>query len=426
MRTILHSDCNNFYASVECVFDPALRGKPVAVCGDPSQRHGIVLAKSESAKRCGVKTGEALWEAKQKCPDLILLSPHGEQYIRFSKMMRRLYSEYTNQIEPFGLDESWLDVTDNPLGGVEIASQLRRRAKEELGITVSIGVSFNKVFAKLGSDMHKPDATTVISHDNFKSKVWPLPAGELLFIGRSTVSRLQHYGIRTIGDIARSGKDTLHTLLGKSGDMLYTFANGLDDSPVMRTEDNSEVKSVSNSTTPPFDVDNEEDARRILYMLSDSVASRLREQHLYGRTVSLWMRGSSLHSFERQTTLQHSTNLSKVIAQHIFSLMYANWDLHTPLRSLGVRVSDLSFDQMDTPLLLEPDRQLARHEKMERAMDEIRTRFGVCALQRGNTIQKRNPLRIEEIHHNFSGANMAAIHGRGEGIETPERSASWL
>lgn len=416
MRTILHSDCNNFYASVECVFDPALRGKPVAVCGDPSKRHGIVLAKSEAAKKCGVRTGEALWEAKLKCPDLILLPPHGDQYIRFSKMMRKLYREYTNQIEPFGLDESWLDVSSHPLSGAEIASQLRRRARDELGITISIGVSFNKVFAKLGSDMHKPDATTIISHDNFRHKVWPLPAGDLLFIGRSTVSRLAHYGIRTIGDIARSSQDTLHSMLGKGGDMLYAYANGLDESPVMRTEQSSEVKSVSNSTTPPFDVDNDTDARRILYMLSDSVASRLREQHLYGRTISLWLRSETLHSYERQTTLTTPTNLSKVIAQHIFQLLYQNWDMHSPLRSLGVRVSDLSFSPQETTLLVERDPLLMRHEKIERTMDDIRKRYGVSALQRGNTLQKKNPLHLEDVHHNFSAANMSAIHGRGEGI----------
>ncbi len=416
MRTILHSDCNNFYASVECVFDPALRGKPVAVCGDPSKRHGIVLAKSEAAKKCGVKTGEALWEAKLKCPDLILLPPHGDQYIRFSKMMRKLYSEYTNQIEPFGLDESWLDVSSHTLSGAEIASQLRRRARDELGITISIGVSFNKVFAKLGSDMHKPDATTIISHDNFRHKVWPLPAGDLLFIGRSTVSRLAHYGIRTIGDIAHSSQDTLHSMLGKGGDMLYAYANGLDESPVMRTEQSSDVKSVSNSTTPPFDVDNDTDARRILYMLSDSVASRLREQHLYGRTISLWLRSETLHSYERQTTLTTPTNLSKVIAQHIFQLLYQNWDMHSPLRSLGVRVSDLSFSPQETTLLVERDPLLMRHEKIERTMDDIRKRYGVSALQRGNTLQKKNPLHLEDVHHNFSAANMSAIHGRGEGI----------
>lgn len=416
MRTILHSDCNNFYASVECVYDPALRGKPVAVCGDPSQRHGIILAKSESAKKCGVKTGEALWEAKLKCPDLILLPPHGDQYIRFSKMMRKLYSEYTNQIEPFGLDESWLDVSAHPLSGAEIASQLRRRAKEELGITISIGVSFNKVFAKLGSDMHKPDATTIISRTNFRDKVWPLPAGELLFIGRSTVRRLQHYGLRTIGDIARSNPETLRMIFGKNGDMLYSYANGLDESPVMLAGESSTVKSVSNSTTPPFDVDNEYDARRILYLLSDSVASRLREQHLFGRTIALWVRGANLQSFERQTTLPSATNLSKVITEHIFELLYANWDLHSPLRSLGVRVSDLSFSANETSLLTAPDLRLQRHEKIERAMDEIRTRYGVSALQRCNTLQRRNPLHLEDIHHNFSAANMSAIHGRGEGI----------
>ncbi|MBR5231902.1 MAG: DNA polymerase IV [Clostridia bacterium] len=415
MRTILHSDCNNFYASVECVYDPALRGKPVAVCGDPSARHGIILAKSDAAKRCGIKTGEAIWEARQKCPDLILLAPHGEQYIRFSKMIRRIYSEYTDRIEPFGLDESWLDVTNHPLGGVEIASRLRKRAKEELGLTVSVGVSFNKVFAKLGSDMHKPDATTVISPENFRDKIWPLPAGELLFIGRSTVKRLSHYGIRTIGDIACANPNTLHACLGKNGDMLYAYANGLDVDPVMRAGESSDVKSVSNSTTPPFDVDNETDARRILYLLSDSVASRLREQQLYGRTISLWVRSADLHSCERQVSIPTPTNLSKVITRHIFSLLQASWDMRSPLRSLGVRVSDLSLAQQQSPIL-SPDPPLHRYEKAECAMDAIRRRFGVSAIQRGCTMQQQRPLQIEDIHHNFSGANMSAIHGRGEGI----------
>ena len=416
MRTILHSDCNNFYASVECVFDPSLRGKPVAVCGDPSERHGIVLAKSEPAKRCGVKTGEPIWEARLKCPDLIIVPPNGEKYVRFSKMMRALYSEYTNQIEPFGLDESWLDVTGNALDGVQIASELRRRAKEAFGITISVGVSFNKVFSKLGSDMHKPDATTVISPENFREKVWPLPASELLFIGRSTSSRLWHYGIRTIGDIARSERATLHSILGKGGDMLHAYACGLDESPVMQAHESSEVKSVSNSTTPPFDVDNEADARRILYILSDSVASRLREQHLKGQTISLWMRTAALQSYERQVKLSEPTDLAKVICKTALQLLYSNWDMHSPLRSLGIRSSDLHFSTQESVLLTPPEITLARQATLERTVDDIRRRFGVSSLQRGCTITQTRPVSVDDIHFNVSAANMSAIHGRGRGI----------
>lgn len=416
MRTILHSDCNNFYASVECVFDPSLRGKPVAVCGDVSERHGIVLAKSEAAKRCGIKTGDAVWEARQKCPELIILPPHGDQYVRFSRMMRALYGEYTNQIEPFGLDESWLDVTGNALDGVEIASQLRRRAKEELGITISVGVSFNKVFSKLGSDMHKPDATTVISRDNFKKKVWPLPAGELLFIGRSTVKRLQHYGMKTIGDIARSQPGLLRSVFGKGGDMIYSYACGLDESPVMPVDESSEVKSVSNSTTPPFDIDNETDARRILYMLSDSVASRMREQHVKGQTVSLWVRGADLQSFERQLTLAQPTDLAKMICSAALQLLYANWNLRTPLRSLGVRCSNLICDMQENALLSSSDASSVRQSILENTVDDIRRRFGVASLQRGCTLTKSRVLNVTDIHENLSAANMSAIHGRGRGI----------
>jgi len=417
MRTILHSDCNNFYASVECVYDPSLRGKPVAVCGDVSERHGIVLAKNELAKRCGIKTGEAVWEARQKCPELMILPPHGDQYVRFSKKMRALYMEYTNQIEPFGLDESWLDVTGNELNGIEIASQLRRRAKEELGITISVGVSFNKVFSKLGSDMHKPDATTIISAANFREKVWPLPASDLLFIGRSTSQRLRHYGIKTIGDIARSQPKLLHSIFGKSGDMLYAYARGLDESPVIALDESSAVKSVSNSTTPPFDIDNETDARRILYMLSDSVASRLRAQHFKGQTVSLWIRSAELNSFERQIKLKEPTDLSKIITQAALQLLYENWDLHTPLRSLGVRSSQLVCIMQENALLMSPDKRLARQSLLEKTVDDIRQRFGVASLQRGCTLTKSRALNISNIHDNLSAANMSAIHGRGRGIE---------
>ena len=215
MRTILHRDLNNFYASVECVYRPEWKNVPLAVCGDPEARHGIVLAKNEKAKRMGVKTGEAIWQARQKCPDLQLTAPDFKKYMRFAKMMREIYDDYTDFIEPFGLDEAWLDVTGHHSSGEEIAQQLRQRAKDELGLTVSVGVSFNKVFAKLGSDYKKPDATTVISRENFKEIIYPLPVSDLLYVGKSAGEALARFNIKTIGDLAAADPQALEKKLGK-------------------------------------------------------------------------------------------------------------------------------------------------------------------------------------------------------------------
>ena len=241
-RAILHSDCNGFYASVECLHHPEIRNKPVAVSGDAENRHGIILAKNEIAKKYNIKTGEAIWQAKQKCPDLITVPPHFDLYKRFSKMARRIYSEYTDKIEPFGLDEAWLDVTDNKnMNGKEIALEINRRIKQELGITVSIGVSFNKIFAKFGSDYKKPDAITEITRENYRDIVWNCPAIDLLYVGRATGRKLESIGIYTIGDIATADVTLLRSYLGKWGDLIYGFANGYDSSTVAQMKEKSEV-----------------------------------------------------------------------------------------------------------------------------------------------------------------------------------------
>lgn len=206
-RTILHCDMNNFYASVECLYNPALRGKPVAVGGDVEARHGIILAKNYEAKKYGVQTGEALWQAKQKCPGLTIVPPSFEKYLRFSRLAREIYGCYTDRIESFGLDECWLDLTGSERlfgGGKAVADKLRERIKFELGVTISVGVSHNKIFAKLGSDMKKPDATTVITRENYKDVVWPLPVSDLLFVGPATTRKLARYGIHTIGQLAQA------------------------------------------------------------------------------------------------------------------------------------------------------------------------------------------------------------------------------
>ena len=250
-RVILHCDMNNFYASVECMLNPELKNKPVAVCGSVEERHGIVLAKNYAAKAFGVSTGEAIWQAKQKCQDLVIVEPHYEQYMKFSKLAREIYGRYTDQIEPYGMDECWLDVTGSGCMGTgfEIADEIRRTVKFELGLTISAGVSFNKIFAKLGSDMKKPDAITCIEADSFREKIWCLPASDLLGVGRATEKVLSGYGIHTIGELAATSDDFLKCRLGKNGLAIKKYANGLDDSPVMLSDYVSPVKSIGHGIT---------------------------------------------------------------------------------------------------------------------------------------------------------------------------------
>lgn len=296
-RTILHSDCNCFYASVELLHHPELRGKPVAVGGDPEARHGIVLTADYTAKRYGVKTGMALWQAKQLCPDITFLPPRMDLYLRFSRMAQEIYADYTDKREPYGIDESWLDVTDSATlkgDGFHIAQEISSRMKKELGITVSVGVSFNKIFAKLGSDYKKPDAITTMYEDEFQRKAWCLPVSDLLYVGNATNKKLYSMGIRTIGDLAKSDETLLVRKLGKMGSILWAFANGYDESPVKLENTSAPVKSVGNSTTTPRDMETDEDVRIVLYILAESVAARLRENGFRCRTVEISVRDKEL------------------------------------------------------------------------------------------------------------------------------------
>ena len=296
-RTILHSDCNCFYASVELLHHPELRGKPVAVGGDPEARHGIVLTADYTAKKYGVKTGMALWQAKQVCPDITFLPPRMDLYLRFSRMAQEIYADYTDKREPYGIDESWLDVTDSATlkgDGFHIAQEISSRMKKELGITVSAGVSFNKIFAKLGSDYKKPDAITTMYEDEFQRKAWCLPVSDLLYVGNATNKKLYSMGIRTIGDLAKSDETLLVRKLGKMGSILWAFANGYDESPVKLENTSAPVKSVGNSTTTPRDMETDEDVKIVLYILAESVAARLRENGFRCRTVEISVRDKEL------------------------------------------------------------------------------------------------------------------------------------
>ena len=252
LRSILHCDMNNFYASVECMLDPALKKYPIAVCGSVEERHGIVLAKNYKAKAFDVKTGDAVWQAKQKCKDLVVVPPHYEEYIKYSKLARSVYERYTDQVEPYGMDECWLDIsgTESLFGSPEkVANEIRETMKFELGLTISVGVSFNKIFAKLGSDMKKPDAVTVIPKDTFKEKIWGLPAADLLGVGRATQRVLDSYCIRTIGDLANTDPEFLRRRLGKNGVVLWNYANGNDLSLVAKKDFVSPIKSVGHGIT---------------------------------------------------------------------------------------------------------------------------------------------------------------------------------
>lgn len=401
-RTILHSDCNCFYASVELLHHPELRGRPVAVCGNPDARHGIILTADYEAKRYGVKTGMALWQARQLCPDLIFLPARMDLYLRFSRMAQEIYSEYTDKVEPFGIDESWLDVTESVSvkgDGYSIAKEISARMKKELGITVSIGVSFNKVFAKLGSDYKKPDAITTMGKDEYRTKAWPLPVSDLLYVGRATDRKLRTMGVKTIGDLALMDEGILTKKFGKVGNIIHAFANGYDTSPVKIENTSAPIKSVGNSTTTPKDMRTDEDVKIVLYILAESVAARLRENGFRCKTVEISIRDKELFHFSKQTKLKNASNITGEIAEAAYMLYKKSYSLpaneyelksfgtefyQKPLRSIGIIGSDLVTDfyweQMD--IFMDPKLREKRM-KMDVAVDNIRKRFGFYSIQRG-------------------------------------------
>ena len=406
-RVILHCDANAFYASVECLYTPSIRHRPVAVCGSVEERHGIVLTKNQIAKQFGVQTGEAIWQARQKCPDLICVPPDYGLYIRFSKRMRRIYEEYSDRVESFGLDEAWIDLSSPGLtvrGGERIAHEIRVRVKRELGITVSVGVSFNKIFAKLGSDMKKPDAVMVIPADSFREKVWPLPVGDLLFVGPATRRKLADMNVRTIGDLARFDAECLRGRLGKPGLMLKAYAAGLDRSPVMPADARMAIQSVGNSATPPHDLQTPADARCLCYLLAESVAARLRQEGLRARCISLSVRSAELVTRSCQQTLPRATNLTGEIAQTAVRLFDGRFAGGFPYRSAGLSCSALTPD--DAPVQLDflgDEARRIKTERLESAIDGLRRRFGHQIVRRAVVLAdgqyaQLNPREEHTVH----------------------------
>jgi DNA polymerase-4 len=379
-QAILHSDLNCFYASVETMLNPRLRGKAVAVCGSTEDRHGIVLAKSELAKKAGVKTGMVNWEARQCCRDLIIVPPQYEQYLKYSKLTQAIYQRYTDMVEPFGMDECWLDVTGSQYvcgDARTIAEKIRRSVKEELGLTVSIGVSFNKVFAKLGSDMKKPDAITEIAPESYKEKVWPLPCSDMIYCGPATTKKLARYGIHTIGEVAGCDPLFLKGLLGTNGLALWTYANGRDHSRVMHKDFVSPVKSVGHGITCVSDLENEEEVWKVIFALSQDIGHRLRLHNLATRTVQVHVRGNDLFGSQYQCKLPLKTQLPSEIASAAFRSFKERYSWNTKVRAVTVRAIELSpKDSAEQLTLFDNVQHRMAMEKVQDAVEEIRGRFG--------------------------------------------------
>ena len=414
MRTILHSDLNNFYASVELLKHPECKDVPVAVCGSVEDRHGIILAKNQIAKSFGVKTGEAIWEAQKKCKNnLITFTADFPSYLRVSQAVREIYSRFTDHIESFGIDECWLDVTDSVKNfgtGEQIAEKIRKAVKDEIGVTVSIGVSFNKVFAKLGSDMKKPDAITVISPENYKQKIWGLPAEELLYVGRSTKHKLNAIGIHTIGDIATTEPKILTGLLGVWGKTLYAYANGLDTTAVCDKKHSENIKSIGNSMTVYKDLENFDQVKTIILLLAESVAGRLRESGQgKATTVKVVVTNNQLESFGKQAKLEFATSSATEIANACYNLFEKLYKWQFPVRAVGVSVCNftLGVEQLSIDL---NGKNSEKIDRLDNVVDGIRKKYGNNSLQRARILQDKR---------------LAGIDVKGEHVIHPGKSDAY-
>ncbi len=382
---------NGFFASVELLDYPQLKDKPMAVCGNPENRHGIILAKNEIAKKYGVVTAETLRQARKKCPDLQVVPPHHSKYRHYSRLINQIYLRYTDMVEPFSIDESWLDVTGSIRlfgTGPQIADEIRHTVSRELGLTLSAGVSFNKIFAKMGSDYKKPDATTVISRDNFRQLLWPMDIGSMFFVGKATAARLRGHGIKTIGELALSDRNMVKRLLGKQGGVIHDYANGLDTTPVLKYDRIEKVKSVGNGTTFSRNLQGADDIKVAVTGLADTVASRLRIHKMKAFGVKVDIKDPDFKVISRQQQLDNPTNLAEIIAGTALSIIKKSWQLRKPIRMLTITAINLCDENQAQQLSLFSDENIniEKAEKAERAMDDIRRKFGTGAISFGSVL----------------------------------------
>lgn len=397
-RIILHCDLNNFFATATLTENPTLKNLPVAICGDAKKRHGIVLAKNSIAKKYGVLTAETIWEAQRKCPDLIILSPNYNLYENLSKKVQSIYLEYSDKVEPFGIDECWVEITNYDMDfekAEKIANEIRTRIKKELNITVSVGVSFTKTLAKLGSDLKKPDALTVITPEILKTKIWKLPCSELLMVGKSTKSTLNAMGIFTIGDLAISDETTLKTRIGKNGVMLRNMARGEDFSPVKSYYCKSKPKSISQSATSEKDITNSTEVFAAFLEFSEGISQKLKSENLLTETVGITVLTNTFESKEYRMPLTYPTDASMTIAKTAMALFNKNECLTSPLRALGVRALNLKENIMARQLSLFETQNTDIEEKIEDNILIIRNKYGKNAIKRAicmdNNVKPSSP-----------------------------------
>ena len=395
---ILHVDMNNFYASVETLYAPQYRDVPMAVAGDKESRHGIILAKNMLAKAKGVQTAEPIWQAMRKCPGLQLVPPHHERYAYFSQLAKKIYQDYTDRVEAFSLDECWLDVYGSGLlfgDGRRIAETIRQRVKAELGLTVSIGVSFNKIFAKLGSDYKKPDAVTEFGRREMEEIIWNMPCSDLLLVGPSTEKTLRRYGLHTIGDIARMEPGVMRSLLGRMGETLWVYANGLDDSPVQNVNAQEDPKTIGNSTTLPRDLTTDQEVRETLYSLAETVAARLRRHRMRAQEVQITVRSSDFQEIQRQKRLPGAARDSATLYQAAWEL-YKKENKSWAVRLLGLRAGRLIREDEEQVSFFEDGDSRKRRERLEDAVDRVRKRYGSESLRRAFLVKGEEPSPPEE------------------------------
>ncbi len=392
-RDILHCDLNNFYASVECKLFPELADKYVAVCGNPDARHGIVLAKNEKAKKCGVATGDVMWEAVKKCPELICVPTHFDEYGKYSQLVRDVYYRFTDLVEPYGLDECWLDVTGSQkIHGSprEIADKIRQTVKEEVGLTISVGVSFTKTLAKLGSDLKKPNATTVLSQKNFKHVAWDLPCGEFFMCGKRTAEKLKRMNIFTIGDIANAPDHILKKILGINGLKLKSEANGISDEPVGNADNLPPPKSVGHGVTTNRDLVTDDEAVALIFALSSHVAGRLRRYDLCGKKISVSVKNNRLETVSKQANMPFYSANENEIASECVSLYKTFYEVENmlPIRAISVSVSSLLpinvLAQDSTERKASEDKTL----NLDRKIDDIRERYGFDSLIKASSLEE--------------------------------------
>lgn len=411
-RTILHIDQNCFFASVEMLNRPELRDVPMAVGGDANKRHGIILAKNQKAAAYGVKTAEALWQAKEKCSSLVIVPGHYQQYEYYSRLLFELYCTYTDRVEPYGLDECWLDLTgtQSAVDPVATADEIRDKVQRLYGLTCSVGVSFNKSIAKLGSDYKKPNATTYIPESELKRMVWPLPVEALLFVGRSTQRKLNRINIKSIGDLARMSLSYIEEYLGRNGVSLWRCANGIDPTPVRSYNAKRDIKSVGNSTTTARDMLNDQDVWHTVVALSDQVATRLRKYQRRAQTIQIWVRDASLEHYEKQRRLPFPTDSADEIAKVAMLLFRESYDWDKPVRSLGVRGTQLSEEASPSQLSLFDMAPHHDQSNVDRVFDTLRMQFGEHIIKKAVQLQC-DPKLIENGQTRDTPGGFSALNG---------------